>query len=320
MKQGVRHAHHVANKLAYTNSILHQKVLTNGHHKPFSNKAAANSQISKTDRKIIVLAPVAPITSSKKQPTMVPSHASEYAGKTGIFSSIRSRFGAYVAAFVMAITPIFATLGQEKGKQQNERIENGVKIVGEKYFDVGRHENYLYLYKLKINGELKDVRIDMSKDSTESFIWNGSPIRQLIYTKLDGLESVYLVFEKGIICVSFDKDRMVPRSGALRSSDGSKLFLHDGAVFVAADGSILATSPTTLLVNTSNGTINSTYREMFGDVPPLKKPIFSRGKNDDYVDLRDAAIMDGNRKLKIQIDLTKLEVAVTADIPVLGAR
>ncbi|MDI6803014.1 MAG: hypothetical protein QME58_04095 [Bacteroidota bacterium] len=134
--------------------------------------------------------------------------------------------------------------------------ENGIKIVGEKTFDI----------------EIKK-----------------GDIKQIIYTNIDGVGNcAYVVAENWI-------DRVTPNSsfdtvhvGTLKPKDGSKIFTHDGAIYVSSDGTLFATTNTMILIMKTNTVIQRKYADRFGDgFPRLTRATIREGNGSDVVDVRD---------------------------------
>ena len=82
---------------------------------------------------------------------------------------------------------------------------------------------------------------------------------------------------------------------ALYAPDGTKIFSNSDAICVTDDGSVVATTPTTLLIiqtGMKGKKFAHTYKEMFGeDVDNLKNPRFNRSTTNDTVELRDETMI-----------------------------
>lgn len=132
--------------------------------------------------------------------------------------------------------------------------------------------------------------------------------------ELDGTGGgVYYVFDRGILGIFVNKDGNAVTCGV--GTDGDTLFMHQGAIFLADNGAIFATSPTVLVWIIPKGVANAKYSEDFGDVPKLTRPMFSKGKDAGYVEMRDPAL----GKLKMKISTTEAKYQVVEDEQLLGA-
>lgn len=138
-----------------------------------------------------------------------------------------------------------------------------------------------------------------------------------IETPLGGVPGFYYVFKNAVLRVSVGDDRdKVGGTGII-----GEIFTHEGAIFIAKDGSLVASSPSSILVMTPTEITNAPYRSLFGDVPMLVKPRISGGRDDNHVDIRDEVITDGVNRLKIVVELSpKISGEVVPDLLALGSR
>jgi hypothetical protein len=204
--------------------------------------------------------------------------------------------------------------------------ENGEKkILGSENFEkVELKDGILYISGLNYGSRIADSKIDLRDLRKQIKEKLGERQMQtfpeeiplgIVGTPMDG-RGVHLIYKSGILTITDKKSVM---TGA---ADGSTIFTQDGAIFVAKDGSIVATTPTTLLLITSGYAKSTTYEQLFGagNVPALKGPTIGKGNDDNYVDLRDAVLYNEKEKLKFQIQLVPFEVTVFGDDPSIGAR
>ncbi|MCX8194780.1 MAG: hypothetical protein N3G22_01590, partial [Candidatus Micrarchaeota archaeon] len=230
---------------------------------------------------------------------------------SGWINSIRERFGKLVQASLVSLTLFLVNpaidaaarlLSQIKGKPtiaanagaaQDEkkppvRYENGVKIIGEKLFDFGFDYENKVVY-IDYQGSRYTTKIKGEKGRTNMLLLElmlGTPLKQKIYHEVEGLaKNLYLVFESGIVELSFKTKVEIIGVYIAGASDDSKIFLHDGAIYVSPNGSIVATTPTTLLMITPKEVVSSTYKRLFGLDIKLEKPYIIKGKDDDYAEL-----------------------------------
>lgn len=185
------------------------------------------------------------------------------------------------------------------------------KIIGKKTFEVDLKNGILTFSNVKKGSETVTVDIDLR--SINSNINPNAEIKQRLYTKSG--DGVFLIFESGILAAFPESNDGKSKIAYTSSSDGSKIFGHRGATFLSEDGSILATTPTTLLLLNSNNkdVVEVTYKTLFGDVPLLVMPVFSQGKDKNHVDLRDEIIKDGDKQVKITITLDNFRAEVLPD-------
>ncbi len=192
--------------------------------------------------------------------------------------------------------------------------ENGIKIVGEKTFDVDIKNGNLYIVNARFdNGEYRSYEIDIRKKLEKMGISNTSikDIKQVIYTQNDF--SAYVLFESVVMKVTPSlKDRV--HIAFTRAGDASKIFTHDGAIYTSSDGSIVASTPTTLLVITPTELLSTTYQSLFGNIPPFKKPIISGGRNSDEVFIRDETMANATGAVRLELDLKTLDINVAKDV------
>lgn len=270
-------------------------------------------------------------TRSHKEPTEeAPIEAHEAVSLKGISLRAGQRVGTAVTVFVVVAASLIAfprsSSGQEKEKpvpvlpstgpqmenatEKKElpvRYENGIKIVGNKTFNVEIRDDSLYIRNF---GGL-DFAVDIKRARNMGILETSSTkeIRQLHYQSVGKRGSgVYIIFEYGITFVVPDVQRERLKGVHTRSPDGSKIFLHDGAIYVAPDGSIIATTPTTLLMITPNEAISYTYREIFGVDLNLKRPYMKRGKDDNHAELTDETLKENGKQIKFVIETNPFEI------------
>jgi hypothetical protein len=186
------------------------------------------------------------------------------------------------------------------------RYENGIKIVGEKFFELTIENGILYISKFNLgDGRVASYEADPKEDPNSGEISTSTKdIKQIVYTilELKG-KGGYFISDQQIIFVhpGLDSTKII----SVGPRDGSRIFTHDGAIFIAPNGSIVATTPATLLMITSHKTVSWTYESMFGKVPPLRRPQVSQGIEEGHADLRDEAIrIKGAKPIKLDINLT----------------
>ena len=100
---------------------------------------------------------------------------------------------------------------------------------------------------------------------------------------------------------------------SLSAKDGSKIFTQRDAIFVSKDGSIVATTPTTLLIITSTEGFSIAYQSLFGNIPPLENPTISASNDQNIVLIRDPTMTNATSKVRLELDLNTLKVKVSDD-------
>ena len=130
----------------------------------------------------------------------------------------------------------------------------------------------------------------------------------------------YFIYDDGSINAFFKGEKGVG-STSISSLDGSKVFTHEGAIFIAPNGSIVATTHSTLLVITPNDILSVTYESLFGKIPPLKRPTITGGRNPDEVFIRDETMMSATDVVRLALNLKTLGITVEDDrLALLGSR
>lgn len=208
--------------------------------------------------------------------------------------------------------------GEEKGKTGDApkvTYENGVKIVGEKTFDAAIKNGIPY-----IDGEEYEIDTTVVKGiGSMQLLKDLDKNEKLQYIRFsnfgDEKRIAYFIYESGIFSISKDNEGGVQFRGVI-AKDGSKMFLHDAAVFLAKNGSIVATTPTTLLIITPKEAWGIAYEKLLKTkLPPLERPYISKGGTDDYVHIGDPTIKDGQQMYKIEVRLSDFEVTVNKSVP-----
>lgn len=241
------------------------------------------------------------------------------------YSSLFLLLGLFILTAYKTSAQIIDSLGKENSSALTKTVAGpdtvaegtnhsvAPKIIGKKTFEVDLKNGILTFSHVKKGSET--VTIDMDLRKLNSNINPNAEIKQRIYTKSD--DGVFLIFESGILA-AFPEPNNIDGKGTIAytsASDGSKIFGHRGATFLSEDGSILATTPTTLLILNPNNkdVIEVSYKTLFGDVSPLVMPVFSQGKDKNHVDLRDEVIKDGDKQVKITITLDNFRAEVLPD-------
>ena len=160
-------------------------------------------------------------------------------------------------------------------------------------------ENGKLIFKgISAHGKTGSASVDISKwlkvagltdVTTENIKWHEFRI-------INGEKKAYFVIETESISVLMSSNPDFEKGDdtwgkAVCATDRTKILRNPGAVFVTEDGTIVATTPTTLLMiqtGIDGKKFSRTYKEMFGeDVDNLKNPRFSGSATNDVVELRD---------------------------------
>ncbi|MCX6771157.1 MAG: hypothetical protein NTX79_03815 [Candidatus Micrarchaeota archaeon] len=115
---------------------------------------------------------------------------------------------------------------------------------------------------------------------------------------INGEKKVYFVVEANGMSVLITSNPDFEKGNdtwgkAVFASDGTKIFTQLGTMFATDDGSIVATTPTTLLIIQTgiNGKkFAHTYKEMFKEDVILKAPTFEKSAK-DVVEMRDETLV-----------------------------
>jgi len=215
---------------------------------------------------------------------------------------------ANVGATQMYVTNVQAT-------QMNVTYENGIKIVGEKTFDIGIKDGLLYSKDgtSTYSEEGKRTETSWLKELTGSETPSNKDIKQIIYVNDQVKGKVaYLVLKHGIVFVA-PENHNKEQVGFAGSKDGSEVFTHEGAIFTAPNGSVVAATPLDLIVITPKEGAVFIYQEIFGNIPPLKRPTISGSSDANIVFIRDETMKDGINAARLELDLTTLNVRVGED-------
>ncbi|MEM2137508.1 MAG: hypothetical protein QW568_00280 [Candidatus Anstonellaceae archaeon] len=200
-------------------------------------------------------------------------------------------------------------MNDPKGAQGKLKVpENGEKkILGSENFEkVELRDGILYITNIKYAGRVQDLDINLRsirkqiKEKLGEKAMTAFPEQiplGIIGTQLKG-DGVYLIFESGILWLSSEK------TGIVGAADGSKIFLHEGAIYVAPNGSIVATTPTTLLIITSTYAKSFRY-DSFEGAPNLTNPSFVQEKEGQTIYLTDASLVYDGKELVYSIQLKR---------------
>jgi hypothetical protein len=279
---------------------------------------------------------------SEKPTEEAPIEVHEASPSNGILQRLGQRVGTAVAVFVVVAASLLvfpnSSSGQEKekpvladssgGKDAEPRLaripvpKNVNKILGSENFEkVELKDGILRIMGVKKGDEYFDLKIDIRnirKEIKESFgekqmeaFPEQMPLGVIVSIPFSS--GSYLIYPRGILLTYADEQG--PLMKAVTSLDESKIFFHDGAIFVAKNGSIVATTPTTLLVITPKEVISVTYKASFGEVSNLKRPYIGRGTDDDHAELRDEVIKDEKGPIKLVMRLSSFEIEGIHEIP-----
>lgn len=175
------------------------------------------------------------------------------------------------SALVVDFTKILSETDLKEGEKPSVRYENGVKIVGEKTFDI--------------------------------VVKRGSSIKQIIYTAVEELGNcAYVISENQIIRLNPNFAIDSVNTGTIVPIDGSKIFTHDEAIYVSSDGTLFLTTNTMILVVKSKTMIQAKYADSFEGIPPLVHPTIREGKWPDVAEVRDESI--AGSKIQVSKDGT----------------
>lgn len=213
-----------------------------------------------------------------------------------------------------------AAKGESKQAKMKVTYENGIKIVGEKTFDIDIRGDSLYILNVKFaDGRVVSAGKDKKEILAKMGLKNATSkdIKEIIYTTEfeTSLKKAYIIFETGIMeAVDRLEDLKNIFGHHIVADDRSKIFTHENAIFLAKDGSIVATTPTTLLVITPNYKLSVTYESLFGAIPPFKKPTISEGRTLGEVFIRDETMRNETNAVRLELDMKTLEITVAKDI------
>jgi hypothetical protein len=208
------------------------------------------------------------------------------------------------------------TVSQKMENGMKVTYENGIKIVGEKAFDVEIKDGILSFRGIKVNGDYVEITADVKDEFKAKGISLGDIKQKIYFSDAKYGNGVYLVFDNAIVGTFPNNGKGTKTlAGFIAPSDNSRIFLHDGAIFVTPNGSIVATTPTTLLIVTLSlsNSLNMTYLELFGKIPDLKGPNISGSADANIVFVRDETMQDGTNVVRLEIDLNTLKVRVAED-------
>jgi hypothetical protein len=158
-----------------------------------------------------------------------------------------------------------------------------VRIVGEKTFDVDIRGGKIY-----VNGKEWDV------DERDEKLFTYAGLTGVSSICYDG-EVAYLQVRHGIIEVNRDLEEY----SFCFSEDGSNIIPD---AMMMKDGSLLAVTPTSIMIITHRYSEMYTLQELFGDVPNFIRPTLRNGKERGQMEIRDPLMVeDDGTPLKILI-------------------
>ena len=121
-------------------------------------------------------------------------------------------------------------------------------------------------------------------------------IKWVEFRIINGEKKAYFVVETELMSVLVTSNPDFEKTNdtwgkAMLATDISKIFTHPGAIYIATDGAVVATTPTTLIIIQAGPygkKFSRTYKKMFGEeVDNLKNPRFNRSTIENTVELRD---------------------------------
>ena len=310
MKQVVRNAHHVAEGSAQvrTNSpFARHKSDTNGFHK----KQAAMREKQKEE---VAANKAELVFSMKERAKILTFKPKEPTFADRVFRAFP--LAAKIAAGIMVVLlPVFNAVGIAGDKDKivaastAKPIDFKVEIKTEILYVSGQYSEGTYSSKISLNA-LKQV---LKEKGGNEKLAETVPIRAMISNLGELGPGLYLIYPSAIIW--FNAQTEINTAVPACANDGSVIFTD--VIYQRPDGSIIATTPTTLLVVTPSGGSRVAYGE-FGKVPPLEKPTITAGKDDYTVEVRDPVM----GKAKVVVDLRvkeKVRVSIAKD-DLYGAR
>jgi hypothetical protein len=182
-------------------------------------------------------------------------------------------------------------------------------------------ENGQLIFKgIEKNGRRWNASVDISKFFELYLLINGATTDDIKWyaLRIEDKNIAYIVIEtesNSVLLKSFSDlgDANESWGKVIFAKDGTKIFVGESAIYIAKDGTIVATTPTTILIiqKGENGRVkNWTYEEIAGGpVPPLVSPVLD--EENGWVRIRDPTIKDekGN-KYKILLDTDSMRAAI----------
>ena len=171
---------------------------------------------------------------------------------------------------------------QESKPSVKEEIKNVSKsdyaaVVGEVAKDVEVKDGKLYINNINIGKNNVNIVTSIEDELQVRAKLPKNAITVLPITKIGNC--YLLIFENMIITGKIMPGQKTMNMMVALVDDSSKIFTHSGAIFLAKDSSIIATTPTTLLIIMPTKAVSRTYKSMFGAIPPLQKPVFDNDEN-----------------------------------------
>ncbi|MDP2208373.1 MAG: hypothetical protein Q8K98_06330 [Bacteroidota bacterium] len=164
-------------------------------------------------------------------------------------------------------------------------LKDGILLI--KNLQTANSENEYGDYKV----DIKSLNEENKKDKNGGN-WQlpESIPKNILAANVEGYDAVnYLVYEDMI--VGLFKNKYGPVYGRpINAPDGSKIFTNSEAIYIAPDGSIVATTPTYALTETRTGRKASEYAGTFKGIPALTNPTITKGNGTGFADVSDPSL------------------------------
>lgn len=164
---------------------------------------------------------------------------------------------------------------------------------------------------------------DFGKKYDKTFSCEGKPLG-LVFFDTPGKDGyvgmgAYVIYEDAIFVIKLASPTAKASVAPIWAHDGTKIFTHEGAIYVDQEGNMLASTSTTLLGYAKKWGGPYLYADSFSGFPKLERPTFT-GRGREYADLRDPSLVINQQIAKIQIDMVSGIFSILHDDLVIGAR
>ncbi len=216
--------------------------------------------------------------------------------RAGRFALRHPIYAATIMAAVFSIAQNQSgTLAQTRDRDPSGLVwqQTGFEVRGKKYFDIDSlKDGVLRLKGFEFEGQHYDLEVDFARQLKDSWLakLTLSGIRLVIYAQVEGIgKSAYLVFTDGIMRVAPDAKNRTARVSFIYADDSSRIFIGPEQIFIAPNGAIFATTPTSSMIITGKGGKLYVNKDSDSNFPDLQNPKFTPAEGG--ADMRDPAIL-----------------------------
>ncbi len=218
-----------------------------------------------------------------------------------------------LSSFLVASGQPHSTVFRNQIETMPVKLEKAIRIIGEQSFDIHIEGGVLATAsgKFHYNDSGRKQMIRMLYKMTGSDQPTTSDIKQIVYSNDSANGALaFVVFRFGIVVLAPDNIDEDKHIRGIESGDGYEIFRHENAIFLSTNGSMVASTPATLLIVTPRDMIAISYKGRFGnDARLLEKPNITGSGFPEIVLLRDPVLRDQRGIIKLEINLDSFSIA-----------